>query len=304
MKSLIISSIAMLFSLMVSAQGAMDQLPISVIPSKNNSDLSTKQQQLLLNKTKQMVTSNGLSAEGSQQFAIYPEFAILDEENIEMLTTITKIEGEVTFTVIQRDNNIVFNSAVVAVKGHAEKRSQAITNAIRSLRPRELPFVNFMKETKEEIAEYYNKQCPTLVEDASRLSKMQQYEEALGILFSIPPTVDCHLTARKRANQVYFSWQEQECSEWVLKGRALMENNKYAAALRILGQVDPKSICFSEASGLLTQIGEKVDVKDELIWNTMEQRYQNGLTLEARRLKVMRDIAVAYYQQPNLWIIR
>lgn len=288
------------------AQVSTEQLPIAVISSPENLELNAKQAKLLKNKTKQIVTRNGLAATGSHQFAIYADLQLLSETEAELLVSLTEIEAEVTFTIIQNDNNIIFGSTAVEVSGHGDNKQAAIMSAIRDLNPRSIEIVQFIDHTKKKMQVYYEQQCTMIIEDASKLAVMKQYEASIALLFSIPSTVSCHSIARSRAMEVYNNYQNQKCREWTQLGRAYLENNQHDAALEVLAKVDPLSDCGVEVSSMLSQAGVEVDAKEEKYWTELQRRYDNKIDLSKMRITAMRDIMVAYHQQSdtNLWLIR
>ena len=193
------------------------------------------------------------------------------------------------------------------VSGHGEGRSQALTSAIRAIKPNHPYFTAFIQQTKLKMKAYYNQECDNIQREAKTLKKMQEYEAALALLFSVPGVTDCYETAQKEATKVYLAYQDQQCAEWTQRGRAFLENNQYAAALDILSRVDPMSSCAPEVSGMLARAGEEVDSDFQREWNALQERFRTNVGLEVMRIGAIRDIATAYYQRPqntNLFIIR
>lgn len=60
--------------------------------------------------------------------------------------------------------------------------TKASLNAIRRINLQNGKVGTFMKESKSQIVEYYNKQLPTILKEVKVKSSMKNYEEALAML--------------------------------------------------------------------------------------------------------------------------
>lgn len=303
-------SIVLFFSMLYFAAAAQDEtttdnfsdIALAVMVPSHMENLSSSQLKKLGIKTKQIATRHGLSAMGSQQFVLYPEFDILEFEEADLMETMTVVEAEVTFNIMQADNQLIFHTASITVQGSGSSKKSAINNAIRKINSKSKPLKDFIIEGKQKLRNYYDKQCHSLIEKAVLLAEMQSYEESLSILFSIPDGVCCSYKARETANNVFRAYQNQNCRIWLQKSKAFTANNQYAEALEILSRIDPSSDCAEESIYLLEQLDEMVEVKEREMLDLLQERYHNSLLMETNRMQLMRDVLVTYYenQQPEL----
>jgi hypothetical protein len=273
------------------------QLPLSIVVPQQSEYLNSQQMQRLGKKTKQVMAKNGLGGVGSQQFILYPEFDILQEQSMDgLINNITVVEAEITFTIMQLDNNVIFNSEAITVTGGGDSKKQAINKAINSINPKDDALETFIENTKTRINSYYSEKCGSIIKDANMLIEAKQYLKAIALLYSIPTVSDCHEKSRENLTDAFILYQEQNCSGWLLKAKAEEGKNNYNKALDYIAKIDPTSSCKNEASDMLKRIGKDVDEQDRKIWEAMERRYSDKVALEEMRIEMVQSVMTEYYK--------
>ena len=259
--------------------------------------MTPQQLKRLGTKTKQVMAKNGLGGTGNQHFILYPEFDLLDMQSMDGLANnITVVEAEITFTIKQLDNNIIFNSEAITVTGDGNSKKQAITKAINQIKSNDRHLREFVEKSKVRLLGYYAEKCTSIINDATMLTETKQYLKAMSLLSSIPSEADCYDNAREKMLEVFLNYQDQNCSEWLLKAKSMEANNNYSGALSLLSKIDPLSSCGNEVSFLLKKIGKAVDQQDRRIWETLERRYSDQIALEEMRMEMTTTILTEYYQ--------
>ncbi len=282
------------------AQTASDvgKIALSVIMPENVDGLDASQLSKLETKITQIVSSSGLAASGyNNNFVIYPKFAIYETNVVEGgMQNITVTTCELSLFIKQVDNNILFSSISKQVKGSGNNKQTSITNAISKVPTNDAQFKTFIETGKTKIVQYYESKCQDIITKSESLVKMQNYEEALGLLQTVPEEVSCYSKVQEKSIEAYKAYQNQKCAKQIQEAKTTLAANNYNAALEILSQIDPSATCFNESQTLMKNAESKIDAEEKKQWDLKMKVYGDNVALEKQRINAVKDIAVAYYK--------
>jgi tetratricopeptide (TPR) repeat protein len=196
---------------------------------------------------------------------------------------------------------MIFSSVTKSLKGSGKTKEIALTNAISQIPVTDKAFVTFVSEGKQKIIAYYEENCDNIVKKADTYIKMQQYEQALGLLMSVPEEVPaCYDKILSKSVETFVDYQNQHCAELLQQAKAKMAAQYYEEALEILAKIDPSSNCYAEQQTLTKNIENKVSAEVKKQWDFQMKQYKDEVNLEKQRINAMKEIAVSYYQsQPT-----
>lgn len=287
------------------------KISLSVVMPDNSEDLTVKNISKLETKIIHLVSNTGLAANGyGSDFVIYPKFEIGDSKVVESgMQDLVILECDLNLFIKQVANNVIYSSVSVPLKGSGKDRQAAIASAIGKVDMDSEKFKQFIDKGKLKILEYYDAICPDVMIKADGLIKMQQYRDAISVLIAVPDAVKCKKQAVDKSVQVFLAFQNQKCAGKIKEAKAHQASNNYEEALRILMEVDPASICYKEALGVINSIESKIDAELKQKLELQLMVYKDNLALERHRMDIMREIALAYYHsQPAtinyLYLIR
>ena len=289
----------------VKAQTADDvgKIALSVVMPENVDGLTASQLSKLESKIIQITTKSGLSTSGfNQTFVIYPKFAIYETNVVEGgMQNITVVTAELSLYIKQVSNNLLFSSVSKQLKGSGKTAEIAITNAISQIPVADKNFATFISEGKEKILQYYAANCDDIVKKADAFIKMQQYQQALGLLMSVPEEIAaCYDKVLQKSIDTYKAYQNQRCSEQMQQAKSASAAMDYEAALDILAEIDPSANCFKESQTLVKSIEGKVSAEYKKQWDIQVKMYNDEVALEKQRINAVKEIAVSYYKsQPT-----
>ncbi len=275
------------------------KIALSVIMPENVDGLDASQLSKLETKITQIVSASGLAASGyNNNFVIYPKFAIYETNNVEGgMQTITVTTCELSLFIKQVDNNVLFSSISKQVKGSGNNKQTSITNAISKVPTNDAQFKTFIETGKNKILQYYESKCQDIITKSESLVKMQNYEEALGLLMTVPEEVSsCYNKIQEKCIEAYKAYQNQKCAKQIQEAKTALAANNYNGTLEILSQVDPAASCFKEAQTLMKNAETKVDAEEKKQWDLKMKVYNDNVALEKQRINAVKDIAVAYYK--------
>ena len=300
MKTIYLILISFFFTLITSAQSSNDigKIALSVVIPENVEGLNASQLSKLETKIIQLVTNTGLAAFGfNNNFVIYPKFVISESNIVEGgMQNITVVTAEINLFIKQVDNNILFSTISKSLKGSGNSQELAITNAISKINANDSDYKVFIETGKSKIIKYYESKCQDIITKSESLVKMQDYEQALGVLMTVPEEVSCYSKIQEKSIEVYKSYQIQKCKAQLQEARIQIASNNYSVALNILSQIDPSTPCFNESQALINTVTSKVNVEEKKQWDLKMKVYNNEVALEKERINAIKDIAVAYYK--------
>ena len=279
------------------------KIALSVVMPENVDGLDISQLSKLQTKISQIVTVSGLASSGyNNNFVVYPKFAIYESNIVEGgMQNITVVTAELSLFIKQVDNNLLFSTISKPLKGSGSSKELAISNAISKITTNDPDFKTFLETGKLKIIAYYETKCVDIIKKSDSYVKMQQYEQALGLLMSVPEEVSsCYNQIQDKAIEAYKAYQTQKCSELIQKAKTSLAGNDFIGALNILSEIDPSATCFNEAQTIAKSAETKVKAEEKKQWDFQMKQYNDAVSLEKQRIEAIKEIAVSYYKsQPT-----
>jgi hypothetical protein len=299
MKNLFLLITLLFLSIAVNSQSATElgKISLSVIMPENVDGLDASQLSKLNTKITQIVTNAGLGASGfDNNFVIYPKFAIYETNVVEGgMQNIIVAKCDVSIFIQQLGNKLLFSSISKILSGSGSSKEIAITNAISKIDVSDNAYKLFVETGKKKIINYYETKCSDIILKAESLTKKQDYEQALGLLVTVPEEVSCFNKVQEKTIDVYKAYQDQKCKVLIQQANLKMTNTNYDSALAILAQIDPSSTCSNEAHALMHKMETKINTEQKRQLDFQMKVYNDNLALEKQRINAVKDIAVAYY---------
>jgi hypothetical protein len=287
------------------------KITISVVMPNNVDGLNQANLQKLENKILQILTNNAIGATGyKNDFVIYPMFEIYESKSVEGgLENLVMLNSQLSLYIKNVKSNLVFATINKSLVGTGKDKQQALTNSISRINVNDKDFQSFIEVGKNKIVAYYAANCDDMIRNAESLSQKQEYEQAIGLLLSIPKEVSCYKKATDKSIEVYKAYQNQKCLVQLQNAKTELSGNNYSSALNILSHIDPSTNCNKEAQALIQKIEPKVDAAEREALKIQMKIYDDAVQLEKQRIQAVKDIAVAYYNrtQPTynyLYIIK
>jgi hypothetical protein len=274
------------------------QIALSVVMPDYFTDLNESQLSKLETKIAQIVTSAGVSDSGySNNFVIYPKISINETNVVEGgMQNITVVSADLSLFVKQVDRNILFAAVSKTIKGSGRTKELAITNAIVQISTNDAAYKAFIEKSKTKIISYYESKCAEISNKSDALVKTQQFEQAIGLLMSVPEGTSCYSQIQLKAIEAYKSFQKINCIKQIQLAKNAMAMKEYNETLNLLLDVDPASPCFKEAQSIAKSVESKITDEEKKEWDFQMKQYNDAVGLEKQRVNAVKDIAVAYYK--------
>ncbi|HTJ11253.1 MAG TPA: hypothetical protein VL547_04490 [Dinghuibacter sp.] len=302
MKKLLVILLALFHGAALFAQDTTGNATISlavVMPSEIK-DLSDAQMSNLEDRIKDVVTMNGLSAEGGLDgFLIYPKLDINSTKTVQLtLGNMTVVQCTLSLYVrqyIPNSSSILFSSFTRDIAGNGNSEAEAISNALTQIRPDDEAFQAFLARAKTRIIAYYVQNCERIMNEAQHAADLQSYDKAFALLLSIPKeATTCYSQVQQESVAIYMKKQRQDCNRYILEAKTFAAAHNYDSALLTLRKVDPESVCRDELANVLNDVVNRVDDNDKRSWELLIQQLHDNTEIAKARIETEAQMAQGY----------
>lgn len=285
MKKLFVAFAMLIGTCTAFAQGAHDYIMLGVADLQPTEELTDNTIRRLDMKITQIIDNSHEAVNGYNDFVIFPAISVDESSMVEGgLQNIVVSTISITFTIRQQSTGTAFGAITKKVKGSGNNKADAIFNAIGKINTSDASFASFIAAAKIKILRYYSSNCHSIVAAAASAETRKDYEQAIGILQSVPPPAPCYDEAQRRLGIAYNKYQKANCAKNIYDAKTRIAAKDYSNALETLRLIDPTAECGKDAERLLSEIDAKVE-KDDM----------KAYSLEQQRITAMQAIAKAYY---------
>lgn len=278
-------------------------ISVAVVMPPAIQSFTDAQMSMLEDRIKDIVSMNGLSAEGSLDgFLIYPKFDINGTQTVTLpLGNMTVVKCTLSLFVRQyipnSTNGLVFSSFNRDIAGNGNSASEAISNAITQIRPDDEALQAFMTKARTKIVSYYVQHCEQVMNEAQHAADLQNYDKAFALLLSIPKeATQCYNQVQQKAAEYYLSKQRHDCNRYIVEAKTFAAAHEYDSALAVLKLVDPESVCRDDLAAVLNDIVTRVDENEKKNWEYLIERLHDSTDIEKARVTAESDLAKAYLE--------
>jgi len=251
--------------------------------------LSEIQLKKIESKLIQIINNSGNATFGySNDFVVYPVISLENTGVVEGgMQNITVATIEVSLFVKQISTNLVYGTVDKKLKGSGNNQALAISNAISQINNTDPVFNQFIAASKNKIVHYYQTNCSAIISQAKSLALKKEYEQAISILYAIPPLIgNCYDESEKLSLTYYLGYQKNLCAKNMQIAQGYMALKEYKEALDAILVIDPSSPCYQDAKKVISQISQKIDIA-----------HKEEMNLESQRIAAVKEIAKAYYSR-------
>ena len=251
----------------------------------------------LENKLTQLVLKNGLSSSGNNsRFIISANMVVLTKNVTATVPPRHAYTFDLTFYIGDGFEGKSFSSYSTMVKGVGENTTKAYMNAIRNIQATDPGYQSFIKRGRQGIINYYNSNCERIIREAQTMAKMNQYDEAIWMLTSVPN--ECKACWNKSYGAIPSIYQQKINNEGRRKlAKAIHVWNANQSwdgaqdAGAILAEINPDADMFDQVFVLAERISKKIVEVDDREWDF---HVQKRINLESERIQAYRDVGVAF----------
>lgn len=279
------------------------RIMISTYIDRGKTQLPETSYNVLQNKLTSIVTKNGLGSAMGQRFIITANCNLLTKDITATAPPMHAYTVEVTLYVGDGIEGTLFATYSTTCKGVGETPDKAYLSALKNIKTNNPDIANFLEEGKTRIIEYYNSQCDFIITRAKSQAAMENYDEALYMLATIPDVCkDCFMKAQTELPGLYQSKINKECamylnqarSAWLSRGNAGNARDAAMEASLLLSQINPNADCYDDALALMKQIGKKMEEIDNREWDMLKRMEENRHKEALSSINAAKEIEMAW----------
>ncbi len=274
-----------------------ERLALTVWVPDNEGEIPLAAIKVLENKLMQIATQNGITGSTDLlRFILTANIDVLTKDITPTAPVMQAYTLSVNMSIADGVDGKAFSSYSTTVKGVGENETKAYLSALKNLKTNNPAYQSFIENGKSKIIAYFNAQCDFIIKQAKTLADMNQFDEAIWNLTSIPDVCpECWNKANITAKMIFKQKIDFEC-----KDKINMANNCWNAgqswdaanqAGAILSSIDPNSACVDEIKPLAAKIEKRIREVDKREWKFY---YDFNIGLRRDMIKAYRDVGVAW----------
>jgi hypothetical protein len=261
------------------------QLSIKLTPFvPDYPDLGASGRQILSTRINAAVAKVGFGGDGANpRFIIGPDINLLSKNLTG--TAPTKYANTYEVTLLSADvvTETIFASYTFTVKGVGDSPDKAFIQGFRDFNFDNEEFYDFLKKTQDKIAQFYESNCNSFLQQADSEAKMRKYDAAYTILNNIPiEAKSCFDQAMNKKAEYFQLSLNTNCQSILASMKAELgkANDPSAsgfneAAMSYYMLIDQQSSCYSEAEKIYQAYLKKLNPKAKRDWEFEMKKYQD-----------------------------
>ncbi len=223
----------------------------------NTGDLKPSTMNILKNKLRRVITSNGLGSSNAlnKQFIVAASIEVLGQEIVPSTPPMHAYNLGINLYVGNGKDGTLYASTYIETKGVDRSEQKAYNRAINSIRTKSPELKNLLENGKNKIIEYYNTQCDFILKEADNKAQRKDYDNAIYGLLMVPEVCkECYDKALDKSVEIYKMKLENECNIRIQEARVNIASDNYEEAANNLSGILPDVSCYDEALALLKEI--------------------------------------------------
>ena len=283
--------------------------------------LPSNSESLLKNKILSMTSINNIGAiDGSPTFVIVPTFA---ETNYEITSTTPpkhKVNYSMSIYIANLKTGDLVESTEKNLIGVGDSKELAISNAINNINPADDLYQKMLQSAQGRIISFYESNADQFISEANSLSQINEYEEALSILNSIPSACSFYkkaLAAKDVILKKYFEYDASVLISHMKSALAKPRDNEEGYSEEFLAlyiMLPPNSASKKEGDALFQEYQKSLDkaaaelmLKRQKEWEIQSKRQeaeiaamQEAQKIEFEKYKIEMETKIAVEGQTAL----
>lgn len=290
----VMSAICLMASATTYAQDCV--MPISIQLEEDFTNIPTAVTAVLYNSLNRIATENGLTTEApTTPFVLTAHCDVLDKSNLPGPPIKTVYNLGLTLYMADTYTQKKFGTAYITLDGVGTGEVKSYMNAFSRINAKNKEIANLIERGKRNMMNYYDTQYKNIIKEAKRLASLQNYEEALTMVLSIPVCSKGGDEAAEYGLQLY----QQNINRMNLfllnHAKALwaagQDQQTAYDVCAMLAQIDPDAACYEDAEKLMKEI--KSQVRSDIDFE-IRQKYNDQIQLEKDRIATAKAVGVAF----------
>ncbi|MFT7442318.1 MAG: hypothetical protein ACI9Q3_000686 [Maribacter sp.] len=254
----------------------------------------------LENKLDKIITSSGYSSSigFDSRFILTPNITVVNKNIVAGAPPKVALVLDVTFYVGDGVSGLKYGSTSIEAKGVGTNETKAYNSAIRRIGSNNKELKKLLEDSKNKIVNYFNSNCNNILKEADNYANLNQYDDALSVLNSIPKeTSKCYSLASYKLRPIYKRKIDSECKIYITKAENAwnfgLDFDAAKNAGEFLSEIDPASSCYADAKKIFDLINKSLEKDATRKWEFEIKKQENIINYNLRSLEIQEKINVA-----------
>lgn len=299
MKNLFIFLGVWLFVQSVNAQTSdISNVSINVVVADDDIPVSAAQN--LETKMQRALTINGIGDNGyTERFVLTAKVDIISKDVVPSTPARVSQKMELTFIVGDVVENKVYESVSLSLSGIGTNETKAFIAAFQQFKPQNKDLQDMLSAAKEKIIDYYAGNCDAIVLNAKTLASIQNYDEAIFRLVSVPNVCnECYRRCQNEAANVYQQKVDDESTKLLYEAKTVWatQPNKSGAekVADIIGNINPKYSHYDDVVRFRNTVTDKLSADEKRAWEFAMKKYEDNQAFKLSIVDACKAIGVAF----------
>ncbi len=282
------------------AQTLSDEGRISMNVMVADDEIPAEACRNLENKLTRAIAVNGYTDNGyCDRFVLTAKVDILSKDVVPSTPARISQKLDVTFIVGDVIENKVYSTCTVSLSGIGINETKAFISAFSKVNPNQRELQDMLMEARQKIVAFYTDRCDEIVRGAQTLADMQQYDEAIFRLISVPNVcADCYRKCQSAAAAIFTHKIDNEAG--TLLNQAKVEWMKHSDATGaqvvadIISRINPQAKNYNEVVALCQEVSSKLETDAKQEWDFKMKQYEDNQAFKRSIVDACKAIGVAF----------
>jgi hypothetical protein len=296
MKKTIITLVCFVFGLVKLTAQETESISLLLGKPTLGKGIPAQHQSRLENQLLSAFTSMEKGSMGAKYsaFAVLPSLEIIERGKIEGMKSKPTVKLSLSMKLQNAYSGEVLEVREAVVTGVGANEEEAIGKAISGIRRNQPQLGKALKEFQVAIVAFYGKNCDEIMAKAKDLAARQQYQEAFGLLHSVPQGTGCFEQVLQSKNELFQKAQANSCASIMAKAHAAQAANDFSSALSLVAEIDAEAPCFAEAKSFTENLEAKLDEEIKRNYEWLFKFHSAGTEAEAARWNAMNSLFLGW----------
>lgn len=244
--------------------------------------------ELIKNKLSQIITSHGIADNDfCERFILTAKINVISKDIVVGPPQRISQKIEVVFIIGDIIADKIYATTTIQTVGIGTNLNKSFISAFRNINPRSANIIRFIEEGKRKIVDYYSSNCAIIIKEAQKLANLQNYDEALHNLISVPNICEeCYHECSKLSVQIYKEMIDSEGLFLLNTAKATWakqpNSNGAEEIIKIISQININASCQPQIQLFIQSINEKLVNDEKRKWEFKMQQYKDQVAREKR----------------------
>lgn len=172
------------------------------------------------------------------------------------------------------------------ITGNGDTAQLSFTNAISRIKSNDPEIAEFIKKTKVQILDYYEKNCAKIIQTSDKLASSGKTQEAYEKLANVLDISNCYKTAKNKRLELYKKQQAKFCEKIINRANIEIAKNNYNTTLDLLSLIDLDSPCIDKANKIINSLETKIKEQQKMELALKIEQFRRATELEKLRILI------------------